>query len=107
MHLDDNRMEQIMGRLLQVGVMSAGALMLIGGGWYLWHHGREAPQYHTFHRRAQEPGDRLLLAGVLAMIATPVLRVAFAVVAFAMERDWLYTAISLAVLALLAYALFA
>jgi uncharacterized membrane protein len=40
------------------------------------------------------------------MIATPVLRVAFAVVAFALERDWLYTAVSATVLAILGYALF-
>jgi uncharacterized membrane protein len=40
------------------------------------------------------------------MIATPVARVAFAAVAFAMEKDWLYTVISGIVLALLGYALF-
>jgi uncharacterized membrane protein len=45
-------------------------------------------------------------AGVIIMIATPVLRVAFAVVAFAVERDWLYTGVSLLVLGLLGYALF-
>ena len=28
MHLDDNRMELIMGRLLQIGVLAAGALMV-------------------------------------------------------------------------------
>jgi uncharacterized membrane protein len=40
------------------------------------------------------------------MIGTPVLRVAFAAAAFAMERDWMYTTISLIVLGLLIYALF-
>jgi len=40
------------------------------------------------------------------MIATPVFRVAFALAAFALERDWLYSVISGIVLALLGYALF-
>lgn len=39
--------------------------------------------------------------GLLVLLATPVLRVATAVVAFAVERDGLYVAVSLAVLAIL------
>jgi uncharacterized membrane protein len=107
MHLDDNKMETIMGRLLQVGVLAAGLLMFAGGVWYLKLHGFEKPHYGTFHRAAPEAGVKLLWAAVIVMIATPVLRVAFAVVAFAIERDWLYTAISLIVLALLGYSLLA
>jgi uncharacterized membrane protein len=41
--------------------------------------------------------------GLLLLIATPVARVAFAVVAFALERDKLYVAVSLAVLAVLLF----
>jgi uncharacterized membrane protein len=106
MHLDDNRMEQIMGRLLQVGVLVAGALMLIGGVYYLAGHGTQTPNYRTFHAVVPERGERIMWAAVVLMIATPVLRVVFAVVAFALERDWLYTGISLIVLSLLAYGLF-
>jgi uncharacterized membrane protein len=43
--------------------------------------------------------------GVLLLIATPIARVVFAVVSFAMERDWLYVAISAVVLAILAFGL--
>lgn len=39
--------------------------------------------------------------GLLVLIATPVVRVAFSVVGFALERDRLYVAITLAVLAVL------
>jgi uncharacterized membrane protein len=39
------------------------------------------------------------------MIATPVMRVAFAVYGFTRQRQWLFTAISLTVLALLAFGL--
>ncbi|GAC1651008.1 MAG: hypothetical protein NVS9B15_10970 [Acidobacteriaceae bacterium] len=40
----------------------------------------------------------VLRAGVLALMSTPVLRVALAVVAFWIERDYKYTAIAFAVL---------
>jgi hypothetical protein len=104
---DDSKMEIIMGRLLQAGVLLAGLLMLAGGAWYLKLHGFEKPHYGAFHRAAPEPGQKLLWAAVLVMIATPVLRVGFAVIAFAVERDWLYTSISVTVLALLGYSLVA
>jgi uncharacterized membrane protein len=40
-------------------------------------------------------------AGLLLLIATPVLRVAVSVVAFLLEKDYVYTAITLFVLAVL------
>jgi len=45
-------------------------------------------------------------AGLLVLVATPVVRVMASVVAFALERDRLYTAITLAVLAILLISLF-
>jgi uncharacterized membrane protein len=48
----------------------------------------------------------LAQAGLLVLIATPVLRVAASVIGFALERDRLYTAITLAVLAILLGSLF-
>ena len=45
-------------------------------------------------------------AGLLVLIATPVVRVMASVVAFGLERDRLYTAITLAVLAILLVSLF-
>jgi uncharacterized membrane protein len=44
--------------------------------------------------------------GLLVLIATPVVRVAFSVAGFALERDRLYVAITLAVLAVLLGSLF-
>jgi uncharacterized membrane protein len=44
--------------------------------------------------------------GLLVLLATPVARVAASVVAFAMERDRLYAAITLAVLAVLLASIF-
>jgi len=109
-------LESGLGRLLQAGVTAAGAVMLTGGLLFLLRHGGEFPDYRHFH--APRPGLRspaaiwtgirdlhataLIQLGVLLMVATPVLRVAFALGSFALSRDRLYTAISLIVLALLA-----
>jgi len=94
--------------------------MLVGGAIYLSRHADEIPDYKNFHGVLPQfktvcgilhgvvalQGRAIVQLGVLLMIATPVLRVVFALVAFALERDWLYTMISGVVLALLAYALF-
>ena len=118
--LNDADIELKMGRLLQWGVVAAGIVMLAGAAIYLVRHGAEVPDYRNFH--GVLPGFKtiggilsgvkelqaraIIQLGVLLMIATPVLRVVFAILAFALERDWLYTAISCIVLGVLAYALF-
>jgi uncharacterized membrane protein len=50
-------------------------------------------------------GRGIIQLGLLLLIATPVARVAFSVVAFALERDRLYVGITLIVLAVLAFSL--
>ncbi len=50
-------------------------------------------------------GRGLIQLGLLVLIATPIARVIFSVVGFIRQRDWLYTAITVVVLALLGYSL--
>ncbi len=83
-----------------------------------WHSGH-IPDYGNFHGVLPNlktlkgilsgvlalQGRAPIQPGVLLMIATPVMRVAFAIFAFALERDWLYTGVSCVVLAVLGYAL--
>jgi uncharacterized membrane protein len=116
----DADMDRMMGRLLQTGVLLAGAVVLLGGILYLFRHGGEIPDYRHFHGvpLALNTGSGVLRGlldfrvgaviqlGILLMIATPVMRVAFAIAAFAIERDWLYTLIGAIVLGLLMYGLF-
>ena len=45
------------------------------------------------------------LLGALVLLATPVARVAFSVLAFALQRDRLYVGVTLFVLSVLAYSL--
>ena len=95
-------------------------MVLLGGIVYLFRHGGEAPDYRHFHgvplglntgrgvlRGLLNLRARAIIQlGVLLMIATPVLRVVFCVGAFALERDWRYTAIAALVLGVLMYGIF-
>jgi uncharacterized membrane protein len=115
--MDDARMEVIMGRLLQAGVLLAASVVLVGGVMYLMGHAGESVSYRAFTARPIElrhpvallgdvvRGDApaILELGILLLVATPICRVIFAVIAFAMERDRLYVAISLTVLAVLLF----
>jgi uncharacterized membrane protein len=117
---DDHRMEVIMGRLLQTGVLLASAVVLFGGLLYLHAHTGNPVDYRTFRSEPanlRHPAELLRLVatgngaaivqlGLLLLIATPIARVVFAVVGFAIERDRLYAAISLLVLAVLMFGLF-
>ena len=114
---DDARMEKIMGRLLQLGVLTAAGVVLGGGISYLQDHAGERSNYRVFaatpvqlrhpaallHALARGNSDGIIELGILLLVATPICRVIFAVIAFAMERDRLYVAISLTVLAVLLF----
>jgi len=116
----DQRMDQIMAVLLRSGVSLAASLVFIGGVVYLLRHDLPAINYRVFQGEPQElrtvsgilreaatfHGRGLIQLGLLILIATPVARVLFSVVAFLYERDWTYVAITMIVLALLCYSLF-
>jgi uncharacterized membrane protein len=90
-----------MGNLLHVGVIVSATVMTLGGILYLAGHGRDTVALSTFHKAAWTESTRVLQVGVLLMIATPILRVLFAVFAFAKVQDWLYSAVAATVLALI------
>jgi uncharacterized membrane protein len=79
--------DRVVALVLRVGAFGCFFVMLAGllGGLFV--HGRI-------------PGD-IERAGVLLMLATPVVRVAVAAVLFLREKDWKYGAISFGVLAIL------
>jgi uncharacterized membrane protein len=116
---DDQRMEAMMGRLLQAGVLLASTIVLVGGLLYLRINANHRADYRTFtsepldlhhtgqlfHLLAQGDPSAIVQLGVLLLIATPIARVVFAVIGFAIERDRLYVLISLIVLAVLIFGL--
>jgi uncharacterized membrane protein len=116
----DQRMDQIMAVLLRTGVLLSAGLVFIGGVVYLSRHDLPVINYRVFQGEPQElrtvagilreaaksHGRGLIQLGLLILIATPVARVLFSVFAFLYERDWIYVAITMIVLALLCYSLF-
>jgi len=116
---DDRRMESIMGRLLQFGVLVASIVVATGGAFFVVSHAHDAPNYRTFVSRPVDlrhlsgllpavfhgNATAVIETGVLLLISTPIARVVFAAVAFAKERDHLYLAISLLLLTVLMFGL--
>lgn len=114
------RVERIIGRTLQGGVILAALLGILGGALFLLRHGQETPDYRVFQSepaalrsprgivQAAAEGDprAFIMLGLLVLIATPIVRVLLSVVIFAVERDRVYVVITLTVLAILAWSLF-
>ncbi len=117
----DLRMEAIIGILLRLGVLLAGSVVLFGAIVYVTRNGSAAlPDYKSFHGETMQlstvkgilagcrefRGRAIIQLGLLLLIATPVARVVFAVVAFALEKDKLYVVFTLIVLSILMFSLF-
>lgn len=115
----DKQMDEIIGAILRGGVMASALVVLVGGILYLFHYGFSQPNYRIFHgepsdlrhitgiiRDVLNSQDRgIIQFGLLLLIATPVVRVMFAVLAFALQRDRVYVLVTLIVLAVLLYSL--
>ena len=116
----DHEVDAIISRLLRYGLAASAALVSVGAVIYLVRHGGEAAAYSVF--RGQPPryreiesilrqsagfrGRGLIMAGLILLLATPVARVVFSVVAFLRERDWVFVAVTLFVLAVLLFSVF-
>jgi uncharacterized membrane protein len=124
----DEQVDQALGTLLRVGVLTAAVVVLAGGLLFLARHWSES----AFPDNADRPnlckftgeppqlcspvgilgavgqvrGRGLIQLGLLLLIATPVARVVFSALAFVRQRDWVYVAVTLFVLAVLLFSLF-
>lgn len=113
--MDDQRLETNIGNLLRAGVLLSAATVLAGGVLYLLRHHADRVSYHQFaaggsilqsfrgvlQSAVRLNSEGLIQFGLLLLIATPVARVALAVIGFALERDRLYAVVSLIVLVIL------
>jgi uncharacterized membrane protein len=112
--------EQVIGRLLQAGVIIASIVVVLGATLLLVQHGAEPTAFSVFrggssHLRSVsatfigavhgDPGAIVQL-GLVLLIATPVARVALTLAAFVAQRDRLYVAMTALVLVLLLVGLF-
>ena len=116
----DQRVERVIGVLLQAGVLASIAVALLGMALYLGRDGKHVADFRVFRGepfdlrsaaaivRAAFGGDRaaVIQLGVLILIATPVARVVLSLLAFARERDATYVAVTAIVLVVLLAGLF-
>lgn len=115
----DEQMDRIISTLLRSGVLISALVVLVGGIFYLIHYGSALPDYRVFHG---EPADLRSISGIvkgalsfhtrgmiqfglLLLVATPVVRVGFSILAFALQRDRTYVIVTLIVLTVLLYGL--
>ncbi|HBD10468.1 MAG TPA: DUF1634 domain-containing protein [Syntrophobacteraceae bacterium] len=115
----DQQIDDIIGNLLRIGVVLSALVVLFGGIVYLTRHGLALPEYRIFHGEPSDlcdlsgivkdawsfQGRGLIQFGLVLLIATPIVRVAFTCVAFALQRDKSYVLVTLIVLVLLTYSL--
>ncbi len=113
----DERLEIVISMLLRVGLVIASLLVLAGGIIYLVQHGTAVPEYSSFrgepfaltHLGSIFTGvtgfdsRAIIQFGLLLLILTPISRVVFSVAAFLIQRDYLYTGVTLFVLAILIF----
>jgi len=115
----DQQMDVVISVILRAGVIISSLIVLAGGILYLHHYGFGQPDYRVFHGEPTDlskiPGiirdavawrpRGIIQFGVLLLIATPIVRVTFTIIAFALQRDRVYVAVTLIVLAVLLYSL--
>ncbi len=115
----DEDVDIVLGRVLQIGVMLSAAIVLCGAAIYLTKRLQVMPDYRVFRGEPADlrtvagifadarasSGRGLIQLGLLVLIATPIARVVFSVIAFTRQRDWLYVGITFIVLALLTFSI--
>ena len=116
----DKNLEIIMGNLLRFGVLLSAITVLTGAVIYLTQHGFSSPHYTSFagepkrltdfrsiwQTALQGRGRSIIQLGLLFLIATPIARIIFSVIGFIIEKDILYSVITLVVLTIVLFGFF-
>lgn len=111
----DKDMQAVIGWVLRLGVIVSMLVVVVGGVIYLYRHGGETVNYrqfsgvpafvHSFHGIIggilSGRGRAIIQAGIILLIATPVMRIVFSAIGFILEKDYLYTGITLLVLCII------
>jgi uncharacterized membrane protein len=113
--ITDTDLEKFIGQLLRFGVLLSSVIVIAGGLVYLYRHGGEMPQYHVFRGEPDKmkqlgpllqaigrgEGRPLVQLGLFVLIATPITRIAFSIIGYMLEKDYLYVTITVLVLAVI------
>jgi uncharacterized membrane protein len=114
-HFKDRDMQQLLGRVLRAGTVTSVSVVIIGGIFFIVRHGHTVSDYGTFRGIPdfiKTPrgiingvlalkGQAIIQLGIIFLIATPILRVIFSAIGFALEKDRLYVGISVLVLCII------
>ncbi|SFM89545.1 Uncharacterized membrane protein [Chitinophaga sp. YR627] len=113
---DDIDLATVIAKALRTGVISAFACMLTGGIAYLIKHGNDQSRFTTFTLTRIKISDifsglsfldsrSIVYAGLILLIATPVMRILLSVFSFVLEKDYFYTAVTLLVLLIIFFSI--
>lgn len=110
----DTDIQSIIGWVLRIGVFLSIGICVIGAAVYLVAHGHEIANYGRFNGVPASvqmgeliksvgalKGRAIIQAGIVLLIATPIMRVLFSAIGFAAEKDYLYTGITILVLVII------
>ncbi|MDD4819725.1 MAG: DUF1634 domain-containing protein [Flavobacteriales bacterium] len=117
--LTQRDMELFIGKMLRVGVFTACGVAILGGIMYIVQNAGQTVDFQTFssqmalHSFSDVINGVMVLnavsviqLGIVILLCTPILRVAFSAVAFLLEKDYLYVGITLVVLFIILLNLF-
>jgi uncharacterized membrane protein len=116
----DAQFEKILSRVLRMGMLLSSLLIALGGVLHLLRYGMNTLNYNIFQSESENlqtlPDSAkdmlslqqcgLIQVGLLILLMTPILRVAFSAYTFAKQRDFIYLVITSIVLAVLIFSLF-
>ncbi len=109
----------VIGELLRLGIIVSSVLVFAGGITFLIRHGGNLANYKVFHSEPVQyrslskillgvmhwKGREVIQLGLIVLIATPTLRILLSLISFIIEKDRLYVAITLVVLAVIIFSM--
>jgi len=114
--IKDKDIQFTIGTLLRYGIWTALFVSVTGGALYLIKHSREIVAYGSFTGKNKNLSQLIIatiegavrgnardiiMTGILLLFLTPVLRIIFSLVAFFLEKDYLYTLITFIVIVII------
>lgn len=117
----DKDIQYVIGNLLRYGVWIALGVAALGGLIYLFRHEQEMVHYGNFVEQdinifvliremlqdvSKGKGESVILLGIILLFLTPILRIIFSLIAFLVEKDYLYVGITLIVIGIICFSVF-
>jgi len=111
----DKDIQLLIGQVLRAGTVLSVSIVFLGGIFYLYRHGHALASYKPFigvpdfvqhspgifYSAFSLKGQAIIQLGIILLIATPIMRVICSAIGFVLEKDYLYTCISILVLCII------